>query len=101
MAKLKCLDVTTMEKGIKELEYIAYNSHGVSPDLKIQAKVELAWALAKYSGMAQEIEQKDPALYKLYMARAKKSLVIARELFATAYADKAGRLLQDLSNKIE
>jgi mannan endo-1,4-beta-mannosidase len=101
LAKLKCVDPSTLDAGIKELEDIAYNTHGISPNLKIQAKVELAKALAKYAGMAQEIEHKNPVLYKQYMVKAKKSLVIARELFATAYAYKAGQLLETLSKQIK
>ena len=100
-AKLRCIDPATLSEGIKELEEIAYNTYGISPRLKIQAKVELAKALAKYAGMAQEIKEKDPVLYRVYMARAKRSLVIARELFATEYAYKAGKLLEDLSKQIK
>jgi len=100
-AKLQTVDPATLSDGIKELEAIAYNTYGISPRLRIQAKVELAKALAKYAGMAQEIEEKDPVLYRLYMIRAKRSLVIARELFATEYAYKAGKLLEDLSKQIK
>ena len=104
MAKLKCLDPhdeENMTKGVTELEDIAYNMHGVSPDLKIQAKVELARSLAKYSVMAEEIRYKNPMLFNSYTTKAKKSLVIARELFATAYAYKAGQLMDELSKLIK
>ncbi len=100
MAKVKTLDTKdtkTFDEGIEELNNIAYKTFGVSPRLVLKAKVELAYALANYALIAKKVKDKDPALYNSYMAKAMQSFVIARGLFATEYAYKAGKLIDDLT----
>jgi hypothetical protein len=82
-----------LDKGVGELEEIAYNWVGVSKKMRLEAKLILVKELGRYRIVAATAGDSNIDIFNFYKFKADRRYVIARELAATEFAGRVEDLL--------